>query len=267
MQNQLLLKTAIATKLLLVILMIGTQPIFAQHSLGLDKKGKVKRLHFYAGSPIKVKMIDKEHISGRIDAIYDSSFVIEGRKIELNKVDVVYSKRPVLQFMGGALIVSGAFYFTIDAVNNIFNYGTRGYVFSNSVWAPSAIAVGSGVILYYFSTRRTKVYNKGNLRIFNTTPIPIARDSLAPVVNTHCEHGVTATLIKLDLDGCNWVIELPNGKRLEPVNLIEFIDVDVLDASTSSEIKIEYHVIKSASICMVGEPVVVSCLEVLKNTK
>ena len=263
MQNQLFLKTTMITKFLLVILMIGTQPIFAQHSLGLDKKGKVKRLHFYAGSHIKIKMIDKEHISGRIDAIYDSSFVIHGRKIELDQVDMVYSKRPVLQFIGGALMVSGAFYFTIDAVNNILNYEARGYVFSNSVWAPSAIAVGSGAILYYFSTRRTKVHNKGNLRIFNTTPIPIAHDSLAPVVNTHCEHGVMATLKKLNLDGCNWVIELPNGKRLEPVNIIEFIDIDVLDSSEEANIKIEYHVVKSASVCMAGEPVVVSCLEVL----
>jgi len=264
MQNQLFTKAIHTIKFLLVLLILGIQPAFAQHSLGLDKKGKIKRLHFYAGSNIKIKMIDKERISGRIDAIYDSSFVIEGRKIELNQVDMVYSTRPAIRFIGGALMVSGAFYFTIDAVNNLLNYEARGYVFSNSVWTPSAIAVGSGAILYYFSTRRTKVHDKGNFRIFNTTPIPIISDSSVSVVNTHCEHGVHATLKKLKLDGCSWVIDLPNGKRLEPVNLIEFIDADVLSVSSESEIKIEYHLVKTASICMVGEPVVISCLEVLE---
>ena len=262
MQNHSTTIFTFTIKLFLLVLFIGTQPTFAQHSLGLDKKGKTKRIHFYAGTNITVKMIDKERVSGRIDAIYDSSFVIEGRKIMMNEIDVVFSTRPVLRFIGGALMVSGAFYFTLDAVNNLLNYEARGYVFSNSVWAPSAIAVGSGAILYYFSTRRTKVYEKQNFRIFNTTPIPIAFDSSA-IINKVCDNGAKATLKQLNLDGCNWVIDLPNGDRLEPVNILEFIDADVLSASAESEIKIEYHLVKSASICMAGQPIVLTCLEVL----
>ena len=262
MQNQPFFTSTIITKLFLLVLFIGIQPSFAQHSLGLDKKGKTKRIHFYAGSNITVKMIDKERVSGRIDAIYDSSFVIEGRKIMLNEIDVVFSTRPVMRFIGGALMVSGAFYFGIDAVNNLLNYEARGYVFSNSVWLPSAIAVGSGAILYYFSTRRTKVYEKRNFRIFNTTPIPIAYDSSAEV-NKNCENGIEATLKKLELDGCNWVIDLPNGERLEPINILEFIDADVLSLSKESNIKIEYHLVKSATVCMAGQPIVLTCLEVL----
>lgn len=145
----------------------------AQRSLGLDKSGKVKRMHFYEGQSIKVKLLDKEKVSGHLDGIYDSSFVIEGRKILLSEVDMVYTVRRPLRFLGGAFMVSGAFYFTLDVVNNLFNYGARGYVFSNSVWLPSAVAVGSGLIMYYFSIRRTKVHDQNNFKIYNTNPIPI----------------------------------------------------------------------------------------------
>lgn len=159
---------------------LSSTTLYAQNSLGLDKKGKVKRIHFYAGDHIRIKLLSKEKIAGRIDAIYDSSFIIEGRKIDLLDIDRVFSTRKGIRFLGGALMVSGAFYFSIDAINNILNYEARGYVFSNSVWAPSAIAVGTGLILYYFSTRRTKVAGKGNLRIFNTTPIPITNENSDP---------------------------------------------------------------------------------------
>ncbi len=237
----------------------------SQRSIGLDKKGKVKRLHFYEGSRIKIKLIDKERVSGRIFAIYDSSFVIDGRKILLSEVATVYSTRPVMRFIGGAMMVSGAFYFSIDAVNNILNYGARGYVFSNSVWAPAAITVGSGLVLYYFSTRRTKVHGKGNFRIFNTTPIPITSDSLLADSAAGCEHGVQATLKVLNLDGCNWVLELPDGKRLEPLNIESFFEENNIPRTTGVSVKVEYRLVKSASICMVGETVMVTCLEFIKQ--
>ena len=164
------------TILTLILLSIPTNSN-AQRSLGLDKNGKVKRLHFYEGQSIRIKLVDKEKVAGNIDAIYDSSFVIEGRKILLSEVEMVYSKRGPLRFIGGAFMVAGAFYFTIDAVNNLFNYSARGYVFSDSVWLPSAIAVGTGAILYYFSIRKTKVLGQNNFKIYNTNPIPISPDT------------------------------------------------------------------------------------------
>lgn len=148
----------------------------AQRSLGLDKPGKVKRIHFYEGGNIRVKLISKEKVAGHLDAIYDSSFVIEGRKILLSEIETVYTVRKPLRFLGGAFMVAGAFYFTLDAVNNLFNYAARGYVFSNSVWLPSAIAVGGGAIMYYFSIRRTKV-NSQNFKVYNTNPIPIKEET------------------------------------------------------------------------------------------
>ena len=161
----------------ILLLLMSVQVAFSQHTLGLDKSGKVKRIHYYAGDHLKIKLLDKEKVSGRLDAIFDSSFVIDGRKILLSEVSTVYSTRKAMRFLGGALMVSGTFYFGIDAINNILNYNSRGYIVSNSVWLPSAIMVGTGGILYLLSVRRTKVTGKGNFRIFNTTPIPIITDT------------------------------------------------------------------------------------------
>lgn len=167
------------TFLTLIFLSIPTNSS-AQRSIGLDKGGKVKRIHFYEGQSIRIKLLDKEKVAGHIDAIYDSSFVIEGRKILLSEVEMVYSVRPPLRFLGGAFMVAGVFYFSIDAVNNLFNYAARGYVFSDAVWLPSAVAVGAGAIMYYFSIRRTKVNGQGNFKIYNTNPIPISTDQPEP---------------------------------------------------------------------------------------
>lgn len=159
--------------ILFLSILLCSSSVFAQRTLGLDKAGKVKRIHFYEGQHIRVKLTDNHKVGGRLDGIFDSSFVIDGRKILMSEVAVVYSTRKTFRFLGGAFMVAGAFYFSLDAINNLLNYSARGYVFSNSVWAPSAVAVGSGAVMYYFSIRRTKVKDQGNFRIFNTSPIPI----------------------------------------------------------------------------------------------
>ena len=165
------------TWFLFTLVMLLPESAIGQRTLGLDKGGKIKRIHFYEGHHIKVKLEDNEKVSGTLTGIFDSSFVIDGRKILLSEVAMVYSTRKTMRFLGGAFMVAGAFYFSLDAINNLLNYSARGYVFSNSVWAPSAIAVGSGAILYYFSIRRTKVKDQENFKIYNTTPIPIKDDT------------------------------------------------------------------------------------------
>lgn len=158
---------------ILVFIFLCSTTTFSQRTLGLDKKGKVKRIHFYEGSHIKIKLTDNEKVSGTLNGIFDSSFVIDGRKILMSEVAVVYSTRKAMRFIGGALMVAGAFYFSVDVINNTLNYSARGYLVSNSVWQPTLIAVGSGGILYFFSTRRSKVKGRGNFKIYNTSPIPI----------------------------------------------------------------------------------------------
>lgn len=60
------------------------------------------------------------------------------------------------------------------------------------------------------------------------------------------------------LDGCSWVIELNNGKKLEPINLNEFVSRPV----DGKRIYVEYVVEPGmGSICMVGEIVRITALK------
>lgn len=248
----------ILKKTFLLLFLLSSTVVFGQRTLGLDKKGKVKRIHFYEGSHIKIKLITKEKVSGNLNGIFDSSFVIDGRKIRMDEVAMVYSTRKTMRFFGGALMVAGAFYFTVDMVNNLLNYGARGYVFSNSVWQPTVIAVSSGAILYYFSTRRTKVYDQGNFRIYNTTPIPI--QDVNEAEEDPCADGEIGVIKPYSLDGCTWVVELPSGANLEPINYKEFFTEEELAKGDPIRIRIKYTETKSPSICMVGRTVAINCI-------
>lgn len=253
----------IKASVLFIFLVVSTLGL-AQHTLGLDKSGKVKRIHFYEGTRIKIKLDTKEKVSGHIDAIYDSSFVIEGRVIKLKEVAMVYSARPAVSYLGGAFVAAGLFYFGVDLINNAFNYGARGYLISDGVLVPVSISVGTGLVLMYFGTRRTQVQGQGNFRIYNTTPIPIKQDSTTLVVDSADCDGVQATLKKIQLDGCNWVLELPSGERLEPLNIHDFYDDSNYKDGEEISVLIDYQVTESASICMVGKTVTIRCLEIVK---
>jgi hypothetical protein len=62
----------------------------------------------------------------------------------------------------------------------------------------------------------------------------------------------------IGLDGCGFVIILENGDRIEPINLSEF-DIELVD---NQKIWVDYHINEnlSASICMVGDIVVIDCI-------
>lgn len=258
-------KTNLLFAVFLLLFLMVSQLVFAQPTIALDKKGKEKRVHFYEGDKIRVRLISKEKVSGLIDAIYDSSFVVQGRKIQLSEVHTIYSSRPVFKYIGSVLVIGGVFYTGIDMVNNTFKSGNNYVLSQNTLWY-AGTSVGVGLVLSYFGTRRTRVYEKGNLQIFNTTLIPITADStLASDSTKYCENGVEAILSKLNLDGCNWILMLPDGEKLEPMNIYDFLTEEQMEKGEPLKVRVEYYDTKSASICMVGKTVAISCWEVLKE--
>ncbi len=80
-----------------------------------------------------------------------------------------------------------------------------------------------------------------------------------------CEGGVEALLVDYTgLDGCRWIIELPSGERLEPVNLHQ-LD---FEPSDSLPVRIIYtETPDMMSICMVGKMVHINCIEAIKPAK
>lgn len=77
-----------------------------------------------------------------------------------------------------------------------------------------------------------------------------------PIVDTHLKDGfVKATVINYTLDGCTFMLQLEDGKKLEPVNLKEEFKKD------NFKVWIKYQHYKGNSICMAGEMVTVTAIE------
>lgn len=76
-------------------------------------------------------------------------------------------------------------------------------------------------------------------------------------VNTGNECNLRGTVINYSgLDGCGFIIELDNGSKLEAVKYPD--DIELHD---SMRVKLSYVPVNAASICMVGQPAIITCIE------
>jgi hypothetical protein len=69
---------------------------------------------------------------------------------------------------------------------------------------------------------------------------------------------IEATVINYHLDGCSWILQLADEKKLEPVNLKEEFKKENLN------VWIKYEPYNGASICMAGEMVTIKDIQ-LRN--
>jgi hypothetical protein len=68
-----------------------------------------------------------------------------------------------------------------------------------------------------------------------------------------------ATVINYKIDGCNWILELEDGKKLQPDSLRSEFQKDNL------KVLIEYNFKEGGTgICMVGEQVTITKIELRK---
>jgi hypothetical protein len=96
-----------------------------------------------------------------------------------------------------------------------------------------------------------------NHKIIEAKPDP---KPLVPV----CEDGTDMVLKKIHLDGCNWVLVLPNGENLEPMNIGDFISVSDDENGLELNVKVEYKETPAATICMIGKTITITCFEVIR---
>ena len=75
-------------------------------------------------------------------------------------------------------------------------------------------------------------------------------------IDTHEQNGFAkAAIINYAIDGCTFMIQLEDGKKLEPVNLQDEFKKDNL------KVWIKYKHFKGNSICMAGEMVTITAIE------
>jgi len=76
------------------------------------------------------------------------------------------------------------------------------------------------------------------------------------ITDTHIQDGfIKATVIDYELDGCKFMLQLTDGKKLEPVNLPEEFKKD------NYNVWIKYQHYKGSSVCMAGQMVTVTAIE------
>lgn len=74
--------------------------------------------------------------------------------------------------------------------------------------------------------------------------------------DTHTQDGfIKATVINYELDGCKFMLQLTDGKKLEPVNLPDEFKKDKYN------VWIKYQHYKGSSICMAGQMVTITAIE------
>lgn len=77
-------------------------------------------------------------------------------------------------------------------------------------------------------------------------------------ISTTGDHYTEMTVVKLDLDGCSWMLQPKDGKKLEPVNLKDEYKKDNLN------VLVTYEPYKGTSICMAGEMVTITDIKLRK---
>jgi hypothetical protein len=94
----------------------------AQDVLVLEKPGK-KTSFYYVSDHITLSLINsKEKISGKINAIGDSSFHVGyAGEIAYRDIRCIYMRRGLADFFTAVFLTASLTYFSLDAVNNLIN--------------------------------------------------------------------------------------------------------------------------------------------------
>lgn len=167
----------ISLRLSILFIFTLSMNAFCQSSLIINTRGRVKRVHYYLGDKVSVKLKNKIVVSGVLSQLMDSSMVINNRIVLLNDIGVVYRSRGKgYGIFGPVLVISGSVYIGLDIVNNLINYNSNGYLVSPSAWIPASLLIGMGEALLILQTQRIKVTDASQLRILDTSPIPISLD-------------------------------------------------------------------------------------------
>lgn len=85
----------------------------------------------------------------------------------------------------------------------------------------------------------------------NVKPVPEVRKEPVPSYIGFTK----ATIINYTVDGCTWMIELEDGKKLEPINLKDEFKKNNL------KVWIQYKHYENFSFCMAGEMVTITAIE------
>jgi len=144
--------------LIIIIFWSLSLSIFSQTMLLVEKPGTVKNAKYYAGDFISVKTVKGEKISGPINIIHDSSFVVDfTHELYLSDIEIVYKSRTLIQLLSSAIIVGSGLYVGLDLVNS----GSAGKTFKENQSLHYALGVlAAGIGLKFFQKKKMRIQDE-----------------------------------------------------------------------------------------------------------
>lgn len=143
--------------------------VHSQKIVAFDKRGKVKRVRYYEGQRIKLKLNKGRLVDGPITGIKTKSFLVGAEEIFLDSVSKVFNTQKLsgLKLVGGVFITAGAVYFPLDTFNRLINDDSP--VANEKSAMVSGAFLGGGALLLLISNKGYKISSKRPLKIIDLT--------------------------------------------------------------------------------------------------
>ncbi len=132
-------------------------------------KGPGKRTLYSVGSQLKVKLISGIKVSGRVNIVYDTGFVLAGRMVSYDSIAAYYVPMRVGLYVGTALCVAGGGYVLLAGLNTGFGLmmGKKKKFPMEALEVGLPILAAGGVLLPFREVkRRTSVWHVRTMDIW-----------------------------------------------------------------------------------------------------
>ena len=151
---------------IVVFVLFVCYSVDSQNILLLERSAKYKNFKFYEGNQIHVKIKTDSsdlHVRGIINAIYDSSIIVNYNNIIMIKdIKMVYRPRLWAKLLSISALIAGTGYLALDAFNRAINHQYP--VLDQQTVITSGIIIGAGLILIPFRERWYKIGEKWELK-------------------------------------------------------------------------------------------------------
>jgi len=106
-----------------VIFCVFIKSVEAQKILAFDKSGKVKRIRYYVGDPITLKLKNGRKFSGQIKNILENSFIVGQKEVFLDSVLAIhtYKQGSILDLVSRFCYAGGIAYIPLTSFNRLIN--------------------------------------------------------------------------------------------------------------------------------------------------
>jgi hypothetical protein len=140
---------------------------FSQKILVFNKLGKVKRVRYYDGEYITIQKFNKQKVRGMIQAINDSSFVLEGEKVALDSVRKVYNTQTGMGYrlVASILIIPAVGYVPLILTNGLINNDSP-IIKQNQLYSGVGF-IGIALLSGYLANRPFRITKKRPLKIID----------------------------------------------------------------------------------------------------